>query len=267
MRSTDARTRTGRSVRRVVAFAAGFALIWAAIAYLALPYVWRRVEGGAAPRAGMSAALSVTAQGIHGDPINLALLADKATLFCAMRKAGWRPADPVTYKSSVRIVESVLFHRAYAHAPVSALFWRGKRQDYAFEKPVGGSAKLRHHVRFWATARGGAPAFVGSVTFDRAVGVSHYTGQITHHIGLDVDAERDGLAADLAKADAGSEMAALIGIGPTKTGRNGGGDPYRTDGAVALLRLACPRPGSAMAAPAPAKIGAPRETLSAWLGG
>jgi LssY C-terminus len=40
----------------------------------------------------------------------------------------------------------------------------------------------------------------GSATFDRGVGLSRYTGQVTHHIAPDIDAERDALTDDLKKA-------------------------------------------------------------------
>ncbi|MBV1703260.1 MAG: LssY C-terminal domain-containing protein [Hyphomicrobiales bacterium] len=266
MPAPDRPRRAGRPVRRAFVVAVALAAVWAGIAYLLAPAIWKRIDGGAATAARV--ALSVTAQGIPGDPINLAMLGGRASLFCAMAKAGWRPADPVTLRSSLRIVSSVLLHRAYAHAPVSPLFWSGKRQDFAFEKGVGGSAKLRHHVRFWETTRAGAAAFVGSATFDRAVGVSHYTGQVTHHIGADVDSERDALAVDLAKAGVGAKIGAVVGLGPTDA-RNGGGDPYSTDGAIDVIRLDCAPPGAALAAPAPAptKAGAPTTRLRDWLAG
>ena len=40
------------------------------------------------------------------------------------------------------------------------------------------------------------------MTFDRRVGLSHDTGQVTHHIAPDIDAERDGLMRDLRAAAA-----------------------------------------------------------------
>ncbi|TGV77342.1 hypothetical protein EN801_036915, partial [Mesorhizobium sp. M00.F.Ca.ET.158.01.1.1] len=62
------------------------------------------------------------------------------------------------------------------------------------------------------------------------VGLSHDTGAITHHIGPDIDAERDFVIGDLNAAGLLSSTSDLAGIGATKTGRNGGGDPYFTDG-------------------------------------
>lgn len=62
--------------------------------------------------------------------------------------------------------------------------------------------------------------------------MSHDTGQITHHIGPDVDAERDTVIADLKKAGVLASSFEMEGRGPTSHGRNGGGDPYFTDGMV-----------------------------------
>ncbi len=74
------------------------------------------------------------------------------------------------------------------------------------------------------------PLWLGSASFDRGVGFSHDTGQITHHIGPNLDAERDLVIGDLQKAGQVSSTYDIPGIGATTTGRNGGGDPYFTDG-------------------------------------
>ena len=126
---------------------------------------------------------------------------------------------------------------------MSPLLWNGRVQDLAFEKPSGVSPSTRHHVRFWlALEKGeaGAPVWLGAVTYDRSVGVSHYTGQVTHHIGADIDAERDRLAADLAATGRVAATYEISGIGPTLLAHNGGGDPYFTDGEIRMARL---RPG------------------------
>jgi hypothetical protein len=60
--------------------------------------------------------------------------------------------------------------------------------------------------------------------------MSHTTGQITHHIGPDIDAERDHLIASLAAAGQLEIEYAVSGVEPTLDGRNGGGDRYYTDG-------------------------------------
>ncbi|MFZ1970422.1 LssY C-terminal domain-containing protein [Bradyrhizobium sp.] len=213
-------------------------LAYLALAYLALPALWNHYEHQR--RLADLPMVTRTAQGIPGDPINVGLIGDKLDVLCAMRAAGWYPADPVTLRSSIEIAGSVLLDRPYHDAPVSPLFYLGRHEDFAFEKPVGGSADRRHHVRFWKVLDQGQeqrPVWLGDATFDRGVGVSHYTGAITHHISADIDAERGLLAADLEAAQVVDAKYQVTGIGVTLAGRNGGGDSYYTDGEVWILRL------------------------------
>lgn len=208
------------------------------LAYIVLPALWthhERQEG----LAGLEM-VTRTAQGIPGDPINVGLIGDKGDILCAMHAAGWYPADPITLKSSIEIVGSVLLDRPYRDAPVSNLYYLGRREDLAFEKPIGASADRRNHVRYWKALDQGQekrPVWLGAATMDRGVGVSHYTGAITHHIDADVDLERAKLAGDLETAGMVTAKYQVTGIGPTLAGRNGGGDLYYTDGEVWILRL------------------------------
>jgi hypothetical protein len=213
-------------------------VVYTLLAYLALPALWTHHEH----QKGLADLPMVTrtAQGIPGDPINIGLIGDNLDVLCAMQAAGWYPADPVTLRSSIEIVGSVLLDRPYRDAPVSNLYYLGRREDLAFEKPVGGSADHRHHVRFWKVLDQGEekrPVWLGDATFDKSVGVSRYTGAITHHIDADIDLERNSLAADLEAAAMVDAKYQVTGIGPTVAGRNGGGDPYYTDGEVWILRL------------------------------
>ncbi|MGH6681664.1 MAG: LssY C-terminal domain-containing protein [Bradyrhizobium sp.] len=208
------------------------------LAYVVLPAFWTHYEHQ--KHLADLPMVTRTAQGIPGDPINVGLIGDRREVLCAMNAAGWLPADPVTLRSSIAIAGSVLLDRSYKDAPVSNLFYLARREDLAFEKPAGPSAKRRHHVRFWKVLDEGQekrPVWLGAVTFDKGVGVSHFTGAITHHIDADVDAERDLLAADIEGAGMATAKYQVTGVGPTLTGRNGGGDLYYTDGEVWLLRL------------------------------
>jgi hypothetical protein len=213
-------------------------IAYTALAYLALPALWSHHEH----QRGLADLPMVTrtAQDIPGDPINVGLIGDTREVLCAMQAAGWYPADPVTLRSAIEIAGSVLLDRPYRQAPVSPLFYLGRREDLAFEKPAGESADRRHHVRFWKVLEQGQekrPVWLGDATFDPGVGVSHYTGAITHHISADIDAERSLLTTDLEAAGMVDAKYQVTGIGLTLTGRNGGGDSYYTDGEVGILRL------------------------------
>jgi hypothetical protein len=208
------------------------------LAYLVLPAFWTHYEH----QKGLASLpmATRTAQDIPGDAINAGLIGNEKEVLCAMNAAKWFPADPVTFRSSIEIAGSVLLDRAYPDAPVSPLFYLGRREDLAFEKPAGKSADRRHHVRFWKVLDKGEeqrPVWLGAVTFDKGVGVSHFTGAVTHHIDADIDAERDHLVADIEEAGMVTAKYQVTGVGPTLTGRNGGGDPSYTDGEVWILRL------------------------------
>jgi hypothetical protein len=184
--------------------------------------------------------LTRTAQGIPGDPLNVGLAGSREDVVLAMHEAGWFPADPVTLRTSIEIAGSVVLDRPYRNAPVSPLYFKDRVQDLAFEKPSGRSADHRHHVRLWLTldeGKEGRPVWLGSATFDRSVGFSHYTGAITHHIAPDVDEERDRLINDLVTTGLVDALYQVTGVGPTLNGRNGGGDRYFTDGEIHFARL------------------------------
>ena len=222
----------------MVAMAVVGSFAYVIIAYVALPFGWKHYEH----QRGLDgiSMLTQTKQGIHGDPINVGLVGTDADVLCAMHSAGWEPADPVTLRSSIKIIGSVVLDRPYPAAPVSDLFLLGRKEDLAFEKSDGKSADRRHHVRLWEVLpKGdeGRPVWLGAVTYDRGVGISHYTGQVTHHIAADIDAERDGLTNNLKSAHVVTTDYTVSGIGLIFNGRNGGGDRYFTDGEVKVSRL------------------------------
>jgi len=224
--------------RRLAAAAIVALALYVALAYLLAPFFWRHFEHQ--PKLAGIEATTRTALGLPGDAINVGLEGAEDDVLCGMHAAGWRPADPVTLSSSVKIIGSVLLDRPYLDAPVSPLFYENRKQDLAFEKPSGESARTRHHVRFWKALDAGddgLPVWLGAAVYDDGLGVSHYSGQITHHTAPDIDAERDLLMSDLAQAKKVAELYSVSGAGPTLISRNGGGDPYFTDGDIAFAKL------------------------------
>jgi hypothetical protein len=236
VQSTAPRDRS--RLERFLLLALTMMLAYSLIAYVLLPKIWSHYEH----QQGLAnlSMVTRTAQGIPGDPINVGMVGNDKDVLCAMQAAGWYPADRVTLRSSIAIVGSVVLDRPYRAAPVSHLYYLDRREDLAFEKPVGKSADQRHHVRFWKVFDQGEekrPVWLGAATFDRSVGVSHYTGAITHHIAADIDAERTLMATDLEAQGLVEAKYQVTGIGPTVGGLNGGGDLYYTDGEVWILRL------------------------------
>ena len=209
------------------------------LAYWAAPVLWTHYEHH--PKLEGAPKTTFTKEGIPGDPLNVGLIGSQEDIIHSMVAAGWLPADPVTFRTSMRITASALFGRPYPTAPVSNLYLYGRVEDLAFEQPVPGNTRERNHVRFWKSdefGKDGRPFWLGAATFDRSVGVSGRTGEITHHIGADLDEERDKLMKDL--MDHGQLVISQYqgtGVGGNFVGHNGGGDVYYTDGEMSVGEL------------------------------
>ena len=80
--------------------------------------------------------------------------------------------------------------------------------------------------------------------------MSHFTGEVMHHIDPDVDRERERLLSDLQRAGTISRVSHLEKFRPAGTGRNGGGDRYVTDGVLGIAVLKSP-PAPLYSSPAP----------------
>ena len=177
--------------------------------------------------------ITETKNGIPGDPINVALIGTKKELMAIMVAAKWYPADPLTLQSCLEIAEASVLKRPYDEAPVSNLYFWGRKEDLAFEQPVGDNPRKRHHVRFWRSEKvdaDGRPLWAGSAIYDEHVGLSRTTGQVTHVTAPDVDAERDYLFADLEKTGDLAAQYIVDNFHKILSGKNGGGDPWHTDG-------------------------------------
>lgn len=217
-----------RMIKRVVFLL----LTYVAMAYAIVPVGWKHYIRGR-PLLEGAGQITHTADGIRGDPLNIALIGTEESIQRIMLAAEWRPADPITLASCLRIATATLTRRSYEDAPVSNLYLWGRKQDFAFEQPVGQSPRRRHHVRFWRSEKtdpAGRPVWLGAATYDRKVGFSHLTGQITHHIEADIDTERNGLFEALRRTGKVTAMFVVNSFHKKRRGRNGGGDPWYTDG-------------------------------------
>ncbi|QIM15583.1 hypothetical protein G7067_02795 [Leucobacter insecticola] len=218
-----------------------FVVFWVILAYLVLPRLHRILTTVYVPNYFIGR--TRTSDGLLGDPINIAVLGSEDQLHAAMKRAGWIQADQLTLRSSWRIVLATLTRRSYDEAPVSPLFLFGNMQNFAYQQEVSGNPAKRHHVRFWRTPDdwllpGGARVdWLAAGTFDRAVGLSLFTLQITHKIDADTDIERDHVVQTVLTSDPDITVETLIDFSTGYHSRNGGGDTIRTDGSLPILDL------------------------------
>ena len=167
-----------------------------------------------------------------------------------MVAAGWVRADPITLRTSWGIIVSSLLRRSYPAAPVSNLMLFGRKQSFAYQKEVEGNPSQRHHIRFWYCPHGwvlpggGHVDWLAAATYDRAVGLSVLTLQVTHKIDADIDIERDYVVDDLRWANEAAELEIWPDFFASYHDKNGGGDRVVTDGALHVLDLNEVVPGS-----------------------
>jgi LssY C-terminus len=225
-------TKTRGRRKKIVSLVIGLVLVWAVAAYLLAPAMWKRYTRKH-PSLEDVPGVTFTADGIPADPINIALIGTKAEVLKIMLAAKWYPADPLTFRSSLEIAEASVLKREYEDAPVSSEFLFDRKQDLAFEQAVGDNPRHRHHVRFWESDKrdpDGRPVWLGAAIFDKRVGLSRTTGQITHLTAPDVDTERDKLFDDLKQTGDLAEFIIVPGFHKVREGRNGEGVSWHTDG-------------------------------------
>jgi hypothetical protein len=111
-------------------------LLYLLSAYLLLPLLWeayasRRPSFDDNPR------VTETGDGHPGDPLKVALIGTQAEIEAAMKAAKWSPAAALGLRSDLKIIESTILSRPDDDAPVSNLYLFGRKEDLAFEQPVG----------------------------------------------------------------------------------------------------------------------------------
>ena len=216
-------------------------VFWVLFTYLMLPRLHRVLTRLYVP--GYFIGRARTSDGLLGDPVNLGLYAHESQIHEAMTNAGWTRADDLSFASGRKIVRSTLTRRSYSQAPVSPLLLFDRQQDFAYQQEVAGNPAKRHHVRFWRCPEGwmlpgGYPVdWLAAGTYDRAVGFSLFTFQITHKIAADTDIERDFIVDTVQEADPRVTVRVIENFSTGYHSRNGGGDLIRTDGDLPILDL------------------------------
>lgn len=220
---------------------ASFIALWLITAYIVLPRIHRKLSKVYLPNYFIGRVK--TADGLLGDPVNLAVNGTQIRIIKAMEAAGWTRADDLDWRSTLKMINSSILRKSYTSAPVSSLFLFNRQQDIAFQQEVNNTPHKRHHVRFWKTPPGwwlpgGYKAdWLGAATYDRSVGFSTLTGQITHKIEEDTDIERNYVIRTLSDARQVDSVTVVDHFTSGYHDRNGGGDRIKTDGSLPFITL------------------------------
>ncbi|HEY5978445.1 MAG TPA: LssY C-terminal domain-containing protein [Microlunatus sp.] len=214
---------------------------WILFTYLLLPRLHRILTHIYVP--GYFIGRTRTGDGLLGDPVNLAVLGHEGQIHEAMTAAGWILADDLDARSGRAMVTATVARRSYPQAPVSPLMLFDRQQDFAYQQEVGGSTSQRHHVRFWRCPEGWmlpggyAADWLAAGTYDKSVGFSLFTFQITHKIEANTDIERDFVVSTVTEASPRATVRVIKDFSTGYHSRNGGGDLIQTDGDLPILDL------------------------------
>lgn len=204
-----------RGIPEAVAILATYILI----AYIMIPAAMRLLRVVFKPQ--HIPLYCTTPDGFASDPVNIGVVGTREDLIYAMTAAGWSVADRMTLRNLTKMALAILLNRSYPSAPCSQLYFFGRSQDIAFEKSLANNPRRRHHVRFWAASYTTDPQYrshlrfwqrhhtdqsssqllwVGAASLDSGIRPILHTGQISHMIHPDTNAERELIVQQLEAA-------------------------------------------------------------------
>lgn len=174
-----------------------------------------------------------------GDAINLVFLGPGRQIDSAFRRAGWVEAKSASIWALTREVTAAIASRPAVGAPVSTLYFEGRKEDLAYEL-AGPNARIRHHVRIWLLDSL-AGVWVGAGTKDVGLRVRPLRARATHRIDPNVDRERDVITSTLESVGCADLLDYIALPGADTVGHTVDGQHFVTDGRSAVLRLGgCP---------------------------
>lgn len=206
---------------------------------------------------------ATTGDGWPADPVNIAIIAKSARhLRRAMERAGWREADRLTLRNSLREAYAILFDKPYLTAPFSNLYLFGRKSDLGFQIAYGKnkSPRKRHHVRFWRLHDKPTAAddhhylywferikhlfgrkrtiWIGAAIDDKdAVGVQWHNLQLTHGNNPEHTLERDFIIESLKAVGAVKVIADIKDGEPFKMRSQNVGTSFVVDGYIKVVTL------------------------------
>lgn len=106
---------------------------------------------------------------IEGDPLNLVMIGDFATLLTGFG-ARWDETETITLRSCFQTFKAFALGGRYRYSPISPLFFAGRCQDFALQK-ARQTINERLHLRLWLTPRRfrAQPVWIGQISRDIGV--------------------------------------------------------------------------------------------------
>ena len=184
----------------------------------------------------------------NGDPVNFVLVGSDDDILGALTRQGWDPTHALGAATAWSTLRAYVSANNYRYAPISPLYFYGRRQDIAMQK-ARSTINQRNHLRLWKAPYSfeGKSVWVGQISRDIGIRLTINAPLfVTHAIEPDLDEARSYLIQDLLASDYLHAFGWLKGVGraPQDHPRtNLTGDPYFTDGLRAVMVIS-PKPAS-----------------------
>lgn len=177
------------------------------------------------------------------DPLNLAIVGDRAQVMAELLGRGWDLTETVRFDTAFKMIISSLFSLRYRTAPISPLYLMGRQQDFAMQK-TRSNINRRNHLRLWLSPMTveGRSVWVGQISRD--IGIKFTTKSpylVTHEISQNLDEARHYIVEDLIASNAVEKIGYVRvsePISPSAPRQNLTEDDYFTDGLMAVIFFA-----------------------------
>ena len=176
----------------------------------------------------------------NGDPVNFVLIGSDDDILGALTRQGWDPTHAFGAATAWSTFRAYISADNYRYAPISPLYFFGRRQDIAMQK-ARSTISQRNHLRLWKAPYSfeGKSVWVGQISRDIGIRLTINAPLfVTHAIEPDLDEARSYLIQDLLASDYLHAFGWLKGVGRATQDHprvNLTGDPYFTDGLRAVM--------------------------------
>ena len=170
------------------------------------------------------------------DVTNLMFLGTQNDLVRTFEEAGWSQAQQLSEQSKLETFRAIVELRGYKEAPVSTILLDDRPPDLVFEK-MNNTFAARHHLRIWRRPGtfNGKQIWACAATHDIGIDFSEQNRTFIHKIDSEIDRERAKVVNDLLFTGRVKGLSLVARPEVPTNGYNATGDPFRTDGQMAVL--------------------------------
>lgn len=172
------------------------------------------------------------------DLTDIMFIGSRQDLERAFQAAGWATAAKLDESSKLETFRAVVELRGYKEAPMSTLLLEGQPPDLVFQKQNNTFAQ-RHHLRIWRRPErfNGKDVWVCAATHDVGIDFSQENHTFIHRVDPHIDLERAKVVGDLLYTNLVKAVSLVERPAVPRDGHNATGDPFETDGRMAVLEF------------------------------